>query len=111
MKNRTVIIDNGHGIDTAGKRSPNGEFREYLWCRDFAKMLKYNLEYFGYTPILLVPEDEDICLSERARRANEIYNNCNKYFAIFNDKRFPKTKILKSFRYNYLLIILKINLT
>ena len=78
MKNRTVIIDNGHGIDTAGKRSPNGEFREYLWCRDFAKMLKYNLEYFGYTPILLVPEDEDICLSERARRANEIYNNCNK---------------------------------
>lgn len=30
MKN---LIDNGHGIDTPGKRSPDGVLREYAWNR------------------------------------------------------------------------------
>ena len=28
-----IFIDNGHGADTAGKRSPNGRFLEYKFNR------------------------------------------------------------------------------
>lgn len=28
-----ILIDNGHGIDTPGKRSPDGVLREYAWNR------------------------------------------------------------------------------
>lgn len=74
---KTIIIDNGHGIETAGKRSPDGSLREFKWCRDFARMLKYKLEYYGYNAVLLVPEDNDICLSARAKRANKLYEEFN----------------------------------
>lgn len=78
-KNSIIILDNGHGLETLGKRSPDGVFREYRWCRDFVKLLKSRLEYWGYKVIELVPEEEDISLTARANRANEIYtlhNNC-----------------------------------
>lgn len=71
MRNN-VILDNGHGIETPAKRSPDGLFREYRWCRDFAIKLKELLEYAGYKVWILVPEDEDISLNERVRRANAI---------------------------------------
>ena len=29
-----ILIDNGHGSETPGKRSPDGELREYKWNRD-----------------------------------------------------------------------------
>lgn len=35
-----VIIDNGHGEDTAGKRSPDGRLREYAYAREIAKRLQ-----------------------------------------------------------------------
>ena len=28
-----ILIDNGHGVDTPGKRSPDGKLREYAWNR------------------------------------------------------------------------------
>ena len=31
-----VLIDNGHGSDTPGKRSPNGRLREYAYTREIA---------------------------------------------------------------------------
>ena len=34
-----ILIDAGHGIDTPGKRSPDGSFREYLWNREIADLL------------------------------------------------------------------------
>lgn len=78
-KNNIIILDNGHGLETPGKRSPDGMFREYRWCRDFVKLLKSRLEHWGYKVIELVPEEEDISLIARANRVNEIYklhNNC-----------------------------------
>ena len=39
-----ILIDAGHGIDTPGKRSPDGSFLEYLWNREIAEML-YDLGY------------------------------------------------------------------
>lgn len=69
-KNKLVILDNGHGEETAGKRSPDGLFREYRWCRDFANRLGESLEKSGYDILMLVPENKDISLTERVKRAN-----------------------------------------
>ena len=78
---KVVIIDNGHGIDTPGKCSPDGTFLEWKWTRMFAHRLKYELEELGYIAIILVHEDSDLGLTARATRANKIIdtygaNNC-----------------------------------
>lgn len=67
-----ILIDNGHGSDTAGKRSPDGRFLEYSFNRDIAARLVADLTDKGYDALLLVPEETDIPLTERCRRANEI---------------------------------------
>ena len=66
-----VLIDNGHGIDTPGKRSPDGRFREYLWNRWIAADVVAALLADGIDASLLVPETNDIALSTRVRRANK----------------------------------------
>lgn len=67
-----ILIDNGHGINTPGKRSPDGLFREYKYTREIAKDVVKRLIELGYDAELLVPETEDICLKERVKRVNAI---------------------------------------
>ena len=67
-----ILIDNGHGIQTKGKRSPDGKLLEYAYTRELARQIVKILQYRGYDSELLVPEDDDIPLSERVRRVNEI---------------------------------------
>lgn len=75
-----VILDNGHGQNTPGKRSPDGVLREYAYTREIAGLVKEKLENeHEIKTILLVPEAEDISLGERCRRANKIFteNGCD----------------------------------
>ena len=65
-----IFIDNGHGQFTAGKRSPDGQFREYYYNRIVARRITSKLKELGYDAELLVPEDDDIPLKERCRRVN-----------------------------------------
>lgn len=67
---KKILIDNGHGEDTPGKRSPDFSLREYKYCREIAREVVKRLKAEGYDAELLVPEDADIPLSERCRRAN-----------------------------------------
>ena len=67
-----ILIDNGHGILTKGKRSPDGKLLEYAYTRELARQIVKILQYRGYDAELLVPEHDDIPLSERVRRVNEI---------------------------------------
>lgn len=67
-----VILDNGHGVNTPGKRSPDSSFFEWEWNRMFVQKLKLELELLGYLVFDIVTEDIDIGLSERANRANKI---------------------------------------
>jgi len=67
-----VLLDNGHGIDTPGKRSPDGRFREYLWNREVASQVHELLLSYGYDARLVVPETNDIPLSTRVRRVNKV---------------------------------------
>ena len=66
-----VLIDNGHGKDTAGKRSPDGKLREYAYTREIAVRLEQALKKRGIEAIRITPEENDVSLSERCRRANK----------------------------------------
>ena len=65
-----ILIDNGHGIQTPGKRSPDGKLLEYAYTREIANQVVSELKAQGYDAELLVPEPDDIPLSERVRRTN-----------------------------------------
>jgi N-acetylmuramoyl-L-alanine amidase len=65
-----IFIDNGHGLMTAGKRSPDGQFREPFYNREIARRVVSDLRDIGLDAELLVPEDDDISLAERVRRVN-----------------------------------------
>lgn len=66
-----ILIDNGHGVTTPGKRSPDGYLlREYIYTREIAAEVVRRLRNLGHDAMLLVPEHADISLGERAARAN-----------------------------------------
>ena len=65
-----IFIDNGHGLMTAGKRSPDGQFREPFYKREISRRVVSDLQDRGLDAELLVPEDDDISLAERVRRIN-----------------------------------------
>jgi len=65
-----VLIDNGHGINTPGKRSPDGKLREYMYCRQIAYFVYMELIKEGIDSKLIVEEDYDVSLAERCRRVN-----------------------------------------
>ena len=67
-----ILIDNGHGIQTKGKRSPDGKLLEYAYTRELARQIVKILQSRDYDAELLVPEEDDISLSERVKRINEI---------------------------------------
>lgn len=71
MKRILVIIDNGHGEDTAGKQSPDGKLLEWQWSREIAAMIQKELSREGINSVLLTMERNDVSLSERAERANK----------------------------------------
>ena len=73
-----ILLDNGHGQDTPGKRSPDGFFREYAYTRFLASQIQEQILALGLDAQLLVPEMEDIPLPERCRRVNAICQELGK---------------------------------
>jgi len=73
---KTVILDNGHGVGTAGKRSPvwsdGSQLFEFEFNRDIVLRIAEQLNTWGIPYRILVPEVEDVSLTERVRRVNEI---------------------------------------
>lgn len=82
---KIVIIDNGHGKETAGKRSPvwldGSQLFEWEFNRDIVRRIIEKLQADRIPYRVLVPEENDISLIERARRAN-------KYAKEFNEKAY-----------------------
>lgn len=81
-----ILIDNGHGEDTLGKRSPYSAcgtkpeipFFEYIWNREIALRIVNELYLLGYDSELLVPEIYDVSLKDRTKRVNEICKDLGK---------------------------------
>ena len=74
-----VLIDNGHGSNTADNCSPDKSLLEYKYAREIASMVHRELVELGITAILVTPETTDITLKERCRRIN---NYCKQYGAV-----------------------------
>ncbi len=74
----TVLIDNGHGITTPGKCSPDGKLLEYAYTRKVVKEVVRRLRLLGVDARVLVPEDADIPLGERANRVNAVCDRVGK---------------------------------
>lgn len=80
----TILIDPGHGNNTAGKRSPDGSFLEYSFNREIAHRLCCAINSLpslnsltsptslSLSALVIVPELEDIPLRKRCNRVNEI---------------------------------------
>ena len=79
-KNVVVCLDNGHGDNTPGKRSPWSAckvppelpFREYAYCREIVSRLAKVLHDDGFPVYIVTPEETDITLAERGKRINNI---------------------------------------
>ncbi len=67
-----ILIDNGHGVDTKGKRSPDGRLLEYKYCREIAEALCGELVARGYQARRIVKEESDVPLSTRCKRVNAV---------------------------------------
>lgn len=70
MLRMKILIDNGHGSNTPGKRSPDGKFLEYQYTREIANAVVSRLRKAGFDAELLVPETFDVSLLERVHRVN-----------------------------------------
>jgi N-acetylmuramoyl-L-alanine amidase len=76
--NNLWILDNGHGEETAGKRSPvwkdGTQLFEWEFNRDIVRRIVYTLDRRDDIQYhVLVPEKTDIPLQTRVERANELF--------------------------------------
>lgn len=74
-----IMLDNGHGIETSGKRSPMFEdgvtqLREYAYCREIVKRIAQRLNGEGFMCYIVTPEENDVPLSRRVARVNAKHN-------------------------------------
>jgi N-acetylmuramoyl-L-alanine amidase len=67
-----IILDSAHGIDTPGKRSPDGKFREYKWSREIILRITEKLDENKIDYALTVTGDYEPGLRERVRRTNNL---------------------------------------
>jgi len=109
------LLDNGHGKDTEGKRSPDGSLKEWEFTRAIVSNVVDKLDVLGIGYVVLVPEERDIPLEERVERANSVNAfmkvyvsiHANAYTDDWNDASgvetycFPKSKRGKWFAKNF----------
>ena len=67
-----ILIDPGHGENTAGKRSPDGRLLEWKYSREIAAEVVKRLKTMDYNAQQLVTEEKDISLGTRCKRVNDI---------------------------------------
>ena len=75
-----VALDDGHGTETAGKRSPAFSDGSVLKENEFnsktADYLKEALERCGFDVLMVAPEETDTDLPTRVQRANKAKADC-----------------------------------
>lgn len=73
-----IILDNGHGNNTSGKRSPiwsdGSQLFEWEFNRNIVNRIHRKLLDLRILHTILVPEMYDVSLTERCKRANRIHS-------------------------------------
>jgi len=82
---KLIALDDGHGMETAGKRTPyieslGREIRENEFNREVVRYLDEELQRCGFRTLLVAPTDEDTPLKTRTDRANAA--NADLYISI-----------------------------
>jgi len=67
-----IMIDAGHGPETAGKRSPDGLLREFNFNNAVANLIRQYLSEDGLTVYFSHNELKDVSLAERTKYANQM---------------------------------------
>lgn len=67
-----VILGTAHGVNVAGKRSPDGKLREYAYSREICDRVKTALEAHGVACEVDVPGERETSLTARVQRVNAI---------------------------------------
>lgn len=82
--NYLILLDAGHGLNTAGKRTPNFEDNSFMKEREFnqdvVKKMMLKLKAYNCEVVWVSEETEDVPLSTRTTRANTHYQNCIKKY-------------------------------
>ena len=68
----TVCLDPGHGVETAGKRSPDGTYLEHEFNLDMANRVKAILERHGIGVTMTRSTANDVSLEQRVKVTNGI---------------------------------------
>lgn len=67
-----IIIDDAHGSNVAGKGSPDGRHKEYLWSQFWSTELQKHLTDIDYTTFYNSPEETEPGLLTRVHRMNKV---------------------------------------
>lgn len=80
MKTFKIAIDDGHGNNTAGKRTPafpdGSVMKENEFNAAVAEVLKRELVRCGFQVLMVAPEAQDVPLQTRVKRANDGQADC-----------------------------------
>jgi len=95
MSKFTWILDNGHGLETKKKESVvwdnNTQLKEYEFNRGVVKYLSFMLRDAKIDYTILVPEINDISLSERVKRANK--KNVDSIFISVHGNQYTDSRV------------------
>lgn len=91
-----IYIDDGHGVDTPGKRTPDG-VRENLFNRPTAVKLDKLARELGFTTTLVAPELHDVPLETRVER---VKRNFEKLKEKYPDQDPENLAVFISIHYN-----------
>lgn len=69
------ILDRAHGYNVSGKQSPDGSFKEWKYSDKLIDKLIRGLNKLNIPNVETVPEDYEVGLIERVKRANKYSEN------------------------------------
>lgn len=70
IMSKRVVLDPGHGVETAGKRSPDGTYFEHEFALDIAKRVKHILTGYGVEVFMTREDEHNIADTKRAEMSN-----------------------------------------
>ena len=79
-KSVCIVLDRAHGFSVPGKKSPDGELREWRWSREICERIRKQLMSEGYRVVFSSEGDDEPGLGNRC----QVTNNYCGYFGKSN---------------------------
>lgn len=70
LSTKTICVDAGHGVETAGKCSPDKSYYEHEFNLYVAKRIEYHLKRHGFNVVMTRNDEHDVSLNERCKISN-----------------------------------------